>query len=117
MKRGRSTGTPTKEEAARIVACKEGRCVACYALELDGGHGCDGEGCDYHHMKSGNIRRGHMFGIGLCAYHHRGHPLQGYTPKSMRLFFGPSLMDGSRAFHDYFGPDGELLILQREILG
>ena len=29
MKRGRSTGKPTREEEARIVACKSGPCVAC----------------------------------------------------------------------------------------
>lgn len=32
MKRGLSTGKPTKREAERIVACKEGPCIACMVL-------------------------------------------------------------------------------------
>lgn len=112
MKRGRSTGTPTKEEVARIVACKEGRCVACWIQEQRGLNACDGGGCDYHHMKSGNIRRGHMYGIGLCVWHHRGHPSEGYRDTEMRAYFGVSLMDGSRAFHQAYGTDDELLGIQ-----
>lgn len=118
MKRGRSTGTPTKEEAAYIVACKEGPCMACDVLRERGQSvGCDGLGCDFHHMKSGNIRRGHMFGVGLDTWHHRGHPLPGYTAKQMREQYGPSLMDGGKAFTAAFGSDEELLQRQKNWLG
>jgi hypothetical protein len=116
VKRGRSTGAPTKEEAARIVACKEGRCVACWIREREGKLACDGEGCDFHHMKSGNVRRGHMFGIGLCTYHHRGYPVDWFTVTESREAYGPSLMHGSRLFHDTYGSDDELLAIQNRIL-
>lgn len=116
MKRGRSTSKPTKAEEAYIVACKEGRCQCCEILRENGRGGCDGEFQDFHHMKSGNIRRGHMFGIGLCKYHHCGHPLEGTTPAGMRLAYGPSLMDGSHRFHAAFGTDDELLDRQRRYL-
>lgn len=116
MKRGRSTGKPTKEEAAYIVACKEGPCMACQVLRGQGLDGCDGEGCDFHHMKSGNIRRGHEYGAGLCPYHHRGYPLDGWTSGTMRSAFGPSLMDGGKRFAAEFGDDEELLDRQRRYL-
>lgn len=119
MKRGRSTGAPTQAEAARIVACKEGPCIAC-KVRHEAGHSPNGwsplYGCDYHHMKSGNIRRGHMEGIGLCAWHHRGVPDFDFTAPEMRRLAGPSLMDGSRLFRDTYGSDDELLAIQNRIL-
>lgn len=112
-----STGKPTKEEAARIVACKEGPCMACEVLRATGLSGCDMEGCDYHHIKSGNIRRGHMYGVGLDSWHHRGIPFDGMSAKQMRVLFGPSLMDGGKKFAAVFGTDEELLQRQNDWLG
>jgi hypothetical protein len=114
MKRGLSTGKPTKREAERIVACKEGACVACTKWM---GHGFGFVGCDYHHLKSGNIRRGHRFGIALCIWHHRGIPSKGMSAAQMRESFGPSLMDGSRIFRDAYGGDDYLLGMQDEMIG
>ncbi len=121
MKRGRSTSKPDADEAARIVACKEGGCVACLIWQESGQApagfvpAC---GCDYHHLKSGNIRRGHMFGVGLCGWHHRALPSYGMTPSEMRTEFGPSLMDGSRTFAQVYGGDEALLERQaRELRG
>ncbi len=89
--------------------------MACITLEE--WQRCDAEGVDYHHMKSGNIRRGHMFGVALCAYHHRGYPLSGVTQKQMREISGPSLMDGGKRFAAAFGTDSELLERQNQLLG
>lgn len=118
MRSGRSTGAPTKAEAARIVAAKEGPCMACevYARRNGQYRRCDAHGCDYHHMKSGNVRRGHLFGVGLCAWHHRMVPSEGYRVTEMRAYFGPSLMDGSRLFRETYGDDNFLISLQNEIL-
>lgn len=88
--------------------------MACDQLD---GERCDWEGCDFHHMKSGNIRRGHMYGVGLCAYHHRGYPIEGVTQSQMREMYGPSLMDGGKRFAARFGSDDELLQKQREHIG
>lgn len=74
------------------------------------------QGGDYDHKKSGNIRRGHAFGFCACKWHHLGHPGEGWLADQMRLHFGPSLMDGSRLFHDTYGSDDELIELQTEIL-
>lgn len=73
--------------------------------------------CDYHHLKSGNIRRGHDFGIALCGWHHRGLADFGCSSAEMRDEYGPSLMDGSRLFHNTFGTDDELLERQNKMIG
>lgn len=116
MKRGRSTGEPTKREAERIVACKEGPCCACHVWEQKTGRSIHG-GNDFHHMKSGNLRRGHRFGIGLCAWHHRMVPLDGYRTTEMSAYYGPSLMEGGKAFRQAYGTDEELLALQDQLIG
>lgn len=120
MKRGRSTGAPTKAEAARIVACKSGTCVACEIRKTQPGvplgffvHA----GGDYHHLLSGGIRRGHMFGVCLCPWHHRAVIGWGCTHKEMRDYYGPSLAEGSKPFHAEFGSDQDLLNRQDAILG
>ncbi|HEY3434262.1 MAG TPA: Ref family recombination enhancement nuclease [Solirubrobacterales bacterium] len=122
----------TKVEARRRDACKAAVCVACVVRQMLGalpakwvmvGH--DGTGSlylgllEYHHLKSGNVRRGHMFGLGLCFWHHEGNqrqPPEGWTHQSLRDRYGPSLKDGARLFHETYGSDDELLALQDEIL-
>lgn len=118
MRRGRSTSAPTKAQAARIEAVKSGPCMACIVLFERGlieRHNADGP-CDYHHLKSGNIRRGHDFGIALCGWHHRAIPDCAHTPPDMRATYGASLMDGSRRFRETFGSDDELLDRQNRWL-
>lgn len=117
MRKGRSTSKPTKAEEAYIVAVKSaGACMACESLRSIGMSGCDMDGVDFHHLLSGGRRRGHMFGVGLDTWHHRGVPLEGVTAKQMRILFGPSLMDGSKAFAAVFGTDDELRDRQRRYL-
>jgi hypothetical protein len=112
MKRGRSTGKPTKEEAEWIVAVKTHNCVACEVQSLDNPWG----GCDAHHLLSGGRRLGHLFTIGLCPWHHRGVTI-GHNPVPVwRMQFGPSLMDGSKTFHEAYGSDEDLMGLQKRIL-
>lgn len=119
MRSRRSTTTPTKEESAWIVAVKEGPCLAC-KIHYERGSCPNGwsplYGCDFHHLKSGNIRRGHLFGIGLCAWHHRGMPDFDFTASEMRRMAGPSLMDGGKCFAAAYGTDDELLALQKRIV-
>lgn len=118
MKRGRSTTTPTKAEAARIVEAKFGKCIPCLVWARMGRMPLDHvvEGCDYDHKKSGNVRRGHAFGYGACAWHHRRVPGEGWSHRQMADHFGPSLLDGSRLFRDTYGTDDELIAVQTELL-
>lgn len=108
------TGKPAKRESEYIERCKTGPCVACHVLGYQWAQ--SGQN-DFHHMKSGNIRRGHMFGVGLCIWHHRGHPVDGWDAGRTRGWLGPSLMDGSRLFHLTYGSDDDLIALQRELIG
>lgn len=112
---------PTKDEAARIVESKFGPCIPCLVWALAGGMPIEHVpmGVSYDHKKSGNIRRGHGFGYGACAWHHYGNqvaPPQGWTVESMRTHYGPSLLDGSRVFHATYGSDDELIDLQSRVL-
>lgn len=110
---------PTRKEVERIVASKEGECMACALLaERDE---LEPElvvvGCDYNHAKSGNIRRGHRWGYALCVWHHRRHPHGQWDFKRMRHIYGPSLMDGSALFHSTFGSDDDLIARQDKTIG
>jgi hypothetical protein len=119
MRSGRSTGKPTKAEAARIVAAKEGPCIPCLVWSRMG-HMPEMDveiGGDYDHKKSGNVRRGHMKGFCNCAWHHRRVPGEGWTHAQMTAHFGPSLMDGSRLFHATYGSDDDLIALQTGQIG
>lgn len=107
-----STSKPTKRESEYIERCKTGPCVACHV----GGVLWQDIGNDFHHMKSGNVRRGHMFGVGLCLWHHRRIPPEGLCHRLAESFFGPSLMDGSRKFHLTYGSDDDLIAIQRELI-
>lgn len=109
---------PTPAEAARIVAAKEGPCVACL-VRFDNKEMAwryIESGCDYNHAKSGNIRRGHAYGFALCIWHHRGHPMQNLSIEGTRKVYGPSLMDGSALFHRTYGSDDDLIELQTKEL-
>lgn len=109
MKRGRSTTTPTKEEAARFEAIREYGCLVCRAFfnML--------AGAEIHHLtiggRHGQKRRGHLFSIGLCPYHHRGHQ-QDREP----LYLGPSYALQPKKFRERFGQDDELLEKQNRLL-
>ena len=114
-----STGKPTKEEEARIIASKEGECVACIVRSRQGKlppYYIVDTGCDYNHTKSGNKRRGHMFGYALCLWHHRRQVSGDWTHEMYSRIYGPSLMDGSRLFHEAYGSDDYLIDLQTRVI-
>jgi hypothetical protein len=105
-----STGTPTKAEDARMAAIKDGPCVCCYLLRLPSY--CP----EIHHLLSGNKRRGHLYTVGLCSWHHRQVTHEGWTAATMQAGFGPSLAAGSKPFHAAFGSDEDLLALQNSLI-
>lgn len=107
-----------REESERIVSSKEGACIPCLVWARAGNMPLTDvmQGGDYDHKKSGNMRRGHMFGFCSCAWHHRRVPGEGWTHAQMTEHFGPSLMDGSRRFRQTYGTDDELIEQQTEII-
>lgn len=110
MKRGRSTGNPTKAQQARFDAIKEHGCIAC---RIRGMHAVP---CEIHHLtiggKHGQKRRGHDFTIGLCGHHHRGLPLW----HAETFDAGPSYALEPRRFREVFGHDDALLAYQNELI-
>ena len=108
-----STGRPTKAEAARMAKLKRMQCIACHTGTA---RLMNISGSEVHHLLSGNRRRGHMFTIPLCAWHHRGHIGPLWTKRYAREMLGPSLADGSKPFHATFGTDNELLKATNDLL-
>ena len=119
----------TAVESRRIAAAKAGVCVVCLTRMIAKtlppqwvvvGHEDTGAIylglLEFNHCKSGNIRRGHLFGWAACPYHHRGVPQNNMTLAQCRDRWGTALTDGSRLFHDTYGSDDELIALQAEVL-
>jgi hypothetical protein len=105
----------TKAEQARFDRMKEiCICVACYQRKLHSGY------IQIHHLNIGGLagqkRRGHMYTISLCLWHHLGQLMYGYNKKDLREIYGPSLAEGSKPFHFWFGSDEELLATQNRLL-
>lgn len=102
-----STKSPTKAEREHLAAVKAMPCIACnIACTADW---ISSWSTEVHHTLSGNRRRGHMFVLPLCSWHHRGEPLDGWAARSMEATFGPSLARSSRQFRERYGTDDELL--------
>jgi hypothetical protein len=114
MKKGRSTGTPTKAQQARMDSIKEGGCIVARSR----GHGF--VYAEIHHMtvggKHGQKRRGHDFTVGLNPWSHRGVPFNGLDEVHCERLFGPSYAREPRKFRQEIGCDDFLLSLQNEIL-
>lgn len=108
-----STHKPTKAEAARMSKLKAMACIACHSGKA---RLMNVSGSEVHHLLSGNRRRGHMFTIPLCAWHHRAAIGPLWTKKYAREMLGPSLADGSKPFHAMFGSDDSLLEATNKLL-
>lgn len=100
----RSLDPATPEELSRWVRMKQMGCVCCWMVGR-----IPMEMPEIHHLKSGNVRIGHRFTIALCAWHHRAIRDEGKTAKQMAEDRGPSLAQGSRAFHTHYVSDQNLL--------
>ena len=115
MRQGRSTGSQTKAEAAWVDAVKRGGCLCCIARGFP--HDPSGPLVEAHHLLSGGIRRGHLFTVGLCQWHHRGRLIvSGWDHADHRHHLGPSLAEGSVPFHAAFGSDDDLYAAQQRLL-
>lgn len=123
MRRGRSTGNPTKAESARMDGIVEGGCIIARHLGLYI-ETQDGERlpipCEVHHLtvgsRHGQKRLGHRFTVGLNPWSHRGVAFSNYTARECRAMFGPSYAKEPRAFRELY-PDEILLAWQDELLG
>lgn len=114
MKRGRSTGKPTKAEQERLDAIKEVGCIIARIL------GLGFVPCEVHHLtvggRHGQKRLGHDKTVGLNPWSHRGAwSLVAECPDTAQLTYGPSYAETPRAFRELY-PDWYLLETQNEWL-
>ena len=117
MKGGRHVAQATAVQRDRIVMVKELGCICCQMNRADGRPTAFFGVAEAHHLLSGGRRRGHEFTIGLCQWHHRGvPPFESARASDMVRTFGPSVATGSRAFHERYGTDDELLEYQEQLL-
>lgn len=111
MKRGRSTGNPTRAQQARFDAIRECGCIACDMRGLS-------RFAEVHHLtiggRHGQKRRGHDFTVGLCPWHHRGD--NSFHDLNPEAIYGPSYALRPKAFRDTFGQDDHLLAYQNTLI-
>jgi hypothetical protein len=117
MRQSRSTDKPTAAESARIVLVKKLGCICCM-LNVQFWMPVPYRGvCEAHHLLSGGLRRGHLFTIGLCRWHHQAVPPRERMSESAAIaVYGPSVATGSKPFHVTYGSDDELLEFQNALL-
>jgi len=117
LRQSRSTDKPTAAESARIVLVKKLGCICCM-LNVQFWMPVPYRGaCEAHHLLSGGRRRGHLFTIGLCRWHHQAvPPREGMSEASAMAMYGPSVATGSKPFHAMYGSDDELLEFQNALL-
>lgn len=112
MRRGRSTGNPTKAQVARW---DEIRVIGCVCCRLNGLV----RAAEIHHMtvggKHGQKRLGHDYTFGLCAWHHRGVNAWGSQARG-RECYGPSFHHEATKFRQTFGSQEVLFEFQQELL-
>lgn len=102
----------TKADLRRYEKLMRVGCIACH---IDGRYAIG----DVHHSVHNGYRRlsgGNKSTMILCLWHHRGYVPEGYTVESASEVFGPSLFHESKAFHDRYGDQRQLLILVNELL-
>lgn len=93
-----------------MLALKECGCVPCWIERLASNP------ADAHHVVAGGRRVGHAATYALCKWHHVGQPWQGYSTKQMTASIGPSLHHESKAYHDRYGSESDLVELQDAML-
>ena len=116
MKRGKSTGKPTKEEQRRLDAIHSMPCIACSEL-FSVLYQCSPT--EAHHLVDKGYRKhsgGHSATIPLCAWHHRGIIPEGFDKSHMEYLFGPSFALSKRRFVQCFGTERHLLAITDERL-
>lgn len=79
--------------------------------------------CEVHHLKSGNLVRGHQYTVGLSPWTHRAVPFDRRTHRECRDRYGPSLAEGVLPFRAYLrelgigdGSDDALLDWQHQCM-
>jgi len=103
----------TKADEARRAKIHAGNCMACAQRGID----LTGSGyVQWHHLEGKTKPGCHQKTIGLCFWHHQARLMYQDTHAYSRVYYGPSLAEGSVPFHQEFGYDPELLDMQNKVL-
>lgn len=101
----------SRRDLSRFDQLQRIGCIACHILGVH-------SQADVHHVLTGGRRTGHQDTIPLCPYHHRGviGCVMGVTNGAPSFDPGPSLADGSKPFHKFFGTQQALLAKVNEMM-
>lgn len=124
MRRGRSTGNPTKAQAARHADIRAHGCIVAILRGVVSGNveRDDVMACAIHHLtvggKHGAKRRGHDFVLGLNDWSHQGRVLTeyGWDADECERRLGPSYALTPAAFRREIGSDAFLEWVQDCVL-
>lgn len=97
----------TPDEARRIEVTKHA--IGCMPCLLRGWYNVQ---ADYHHVVKGMRRLGHMYGYGMCLWHHKGELDPDYLELSLsevRDRIGPSYAAERKKFIEEFGDEMDLV--------
>src|ERR1700691_2087627 len=97
----------------RYEALREIGCIACHV------QGFAAVSAEIHHIVDKGYRKhsgGNQATIPLCAWHHRGNLLNGFTPARMKMMWGPSMFLEAKEFARTYGSQRELLAIVNEKL-
>lgn len=90
------------------------RALGCLCCRIEGRY--TGLASEIHHLLDCGRRRGHLFTICLCSWHHRGIVPYGHTERSAIEKFGPAVSHGTKLFRASHGNDDLLLDIQMKLV-
>lgn len=102
---------PTKDQERRFQDIQSIGCLACLLRT-----GAVQTPCEIHHHTSRGRRISHDATEGLCPWHHRGIPDDGFSEIYVRKVKGPSFAKAPAAFRETFGDDETRLHAQNAVL-
>jgi hypothetical protein len=120
MRRVRSTGAPTKAQAARWQRIHSRGCIACL-MNARGSHLEPTPWRTFpeiHHLTNGARRLGHNETVALCRWHHQGDhfPDEALGRRGNLERYGPSYHRDNRAFTAIYGDDAAILTFQNHLI-
>ena len=103
---GKSKPANQSEKARMSLIKEQAWCIPCILNRTP-----DRPATTIQHVVSGNKRLGHRYTYGCCGWHHLGDDGGLGRFESMKMF-GPSLALGSREYHEVWGSEKILVLLQ-----
>jgi hypothetical protein len=95
----------------RMSDIKRTGCIPCLLENFLNAH------AEIHHIVDQAYRKGDHRSYGNCSWHHRGIPWDGLQAHDMEPRIGPSMRLNSKAYHDRYGSELDLLQVQDFVLG